>query len=119
MSSSRNMSDADVIFFLSTLKRLDHVLLALDLRHPQNVQSLCHSMTREQRAEAIGRIERMNLWHGSYLEACLRMLESRSSSKTECTTSPSSSEATASESADAPKILCSSTTHFNPNLLKD
>ena len=119
MSSSRNMSNADVIFFLSTLKRLDHVSLALDLHLPQNVQSLFHSMTPEQKAEATGRLERMNLLLGFLSEQSLLTLLFSSSSKTECTTSRFSSEATALELGAAARTLCSSTTPSNPKASRD
>lgn len=59
MNSSPSICQADVVWFLSTLKRLDHVLLALDLHHHASVRSLSHLMTNEQKGEVIGRIERL------------------------------------------------------------
>src|SRR5882724_9362150 len=96
--------------FLWTLKRLDRELLALGSPLRQTVQSLYHLMTSDQRAEAIGRINRLSHQLGIAYAAFLLMEASPSSSKTASTTSPSSGGRMALGSEEPPRTQCSSST---------
>lgn len=83
--------------YLSILRRQERELLVLDslVQHP--MQLLYHSMTEEEKTEAIGLLSRMNLELGGLSEKFLWMLRSERSSKTASMTSPSSGDPSASK----------------------
>src|SRR6266852_416820 len=88
--SSTSSLDLDVaLSFLSILKQLAPGLPALDSLPDQTLHSLFHSMTSAQSREAIGLLRSLNDNAGSLFVRCLRIAQSRSSSRMGCMTSPS------------------------------
>ena len=90
-------TSVDVESFLSTLRRLDHELLALGSPPNQTWRLLYLSMTSDQRLEAIGRLERLNPQFGNLLPTFLLTEASQSCSKTASMIFPSSGERMGSE----------------------
>ena len=79
--NSSTPTSEDVLSFLSILRQADHVLLALDLLLPHQLQSLFLLMTSDQKMEAIGRLGRMKINAGVLCDEFLGIDLSLSSSK--------------------------------------
>lgn len=87
----------DVKSFLLTLRQLESKLHALALHHPPLFPWSSRLLTQEELVEAIGLLARMNSLLGRTLDDFSKLLAEKSS-KTGSTISPSSGEATDSES---------------------
>src|SRR5258705_376655 len=97
-------------YFRSILKQAAIRLRGLDSHPDRILLSLFQSMTSGQRQAAIGRLQKLNDHVGSLYVRCLRINQSLSYSKTECTTSLSYFELQVLQCRERYTTPCSCTT---------
>ena len=118
-ASSGIGSSVDARSFRLILKQAVSKLRALDLLTDQTLLWLFRSMTPEGRVVAIGRMQKLNDHVGNLYVRCLRINQSLSSFKMDCTTSHLSYEQWASLYAERLMTQCCSTMLSNPKVSKD
>ena len=118
-ASSSGGTSAAARYFRSILKQAARRLQELDSHPDRILLSWFRSMTPEQRAGAIGRLQKLNDHVGSLYVRCLRINQSLSYSKTGFTTYRSSFEQLESRYAEQLTIPCSCTTLSNQKASKD